>query len=196
MADASGIGHVSQSLQALLRAAITDSGPFIGTGIDLRSPKEIAAVGNSPTLVSLWLHRVRRLDDLVNAAPEFRPDGRVTQRPLPLNLYYMVTPIAPSALTKQRLLGLAMQTFHDHARVGADFLRPELLQDPPASIGIHLEPQSLEEATRVWHALNEPFELSVTYLVQYVPIAAATSRPEAPRVLDKAQRFAQIEKVA
>lgn len=196
MADASGIGYVSQSLQALLRATIMNSGPFPGTDIDLRSPKEIAVAGNNPTLVSLWLFRVQRLEDLVNAPPQFRPDGRVLQRPLPLNLSYMVTPIAPSTLTKQRLLGLAMQTFHDHARIGAEFLRPELLQDPPGALSIHLEPQTLEEATRVWHALHEPYELSVTYLVQYVPIASAVSRPEAPRVLDKADRYAAIERVS
>jgi hypothetical protein len=195
MADASGMGYVSQSLQALLRATIMNSGPFPGTDIDLRSPKEIWAAGNNPTVVSLWLHRVRRLDELVNAPPQFRPDGRVIQRPLPLNLYYLVTPIAPSALTKQRLLGLAMQTFHDHARVGAEFLRAELLLDPPGSISIHLEPQTLEETTRIWHALHEPYDLSVAYMVQYVPIASATSRPEAPRVVDKVDRFATIERV-
>jgi hypothetical protein len=196
MADASGIGYVSQSLQSLLRATITNSGPFQGTDIDLRSPKEILAAGSNPTVVSLWLHRVRRLDELVNAPPQLRPDGRVIQRPLPLNLYYLVTPIAPSALTKQRLLGLAMQTFHDNARVGAEFLRPELLLDPPGSIGIHLEPQTLEETTRIWHALHEPYELSVAYMIQYVPISTTTSRPEAPRVIDKLDRFATIERVA
>lgn len=196
MVDASGIGYVSQSLQALLRATIMNSGPFPGTDIDLRSPKEIMAAGNNPTVVSLWLHRVRRLDELVNAPPQVRPDGRVTQRPLPLNLYYLVTPIAPSTLTKQRLLGLAMQTFHDHARVGAEFLRTELLQEPPGSIGIHLEPQTLEETTRIWHALHEPYDLSVAYMVQYVPIASVISRPEAPRVVDKADRYATIERVA
>lgn len=196
MADASAIGYVSQSLQALLRATIMNSGPFPGTDIDLRSPKEIAAAGSNLTLVSLWLHRIRRLDELVNAPPQLLPDGRVSPRPLPLNLYYLVTPIAPSTLTKQRLLGLAMQTFHDHARVGADFLHSELLLEPPGAISIHLEPQTLEETTRIWHALHEPYDLSVAYMVQYVPITSTTSMPEAPRVIDKADRYAAIERVA
>src|SRR5690606_20814227 len=69
MADASGIGFVSQSLQALLRSVITDSGPFMGTGIELRSPKELRLLGNNQTVVSLWLYRVTRLEDLVNAPP-------------------------------------------------------------------------------------------------------------------------------
>ena len=41
MADTAGLGYVTQSVQAILTAAITDSGPFAGTQIDLRSPREI-----------------------------------------------------------------------------------------------------------------------------------------------------------
>jgi len=196
MTDASGIGYVSQSLQALLRATITDSGPLPGTPIDLRSPKEIIAAKNNPTLVSLWLYRVERHDDLMNAPPVIRPDGRISLRPLPLDLHYLVTPFAPDTLTRQRLMGLAMQTLHDHARVGADFLRPELLDEPPASIGVHLEPQSLEESTKIWHALHEAYELSASYLVQYVPITSARSRTAGPVVVDKTLAVAAIERVA
>jgi hypothetical protein len=196
MTDASGIGYVTQSIQALLRASITDSGPFPGTEIDLRSPKEIVDAGANPTVVSLWLYRVRRHDDLVNAPPVVRPDGRVSLRPLPLDLYYLVTPIAPSILTKQRLLGLAMQALHDQARVGAEFLRPELLGEPPGALSVHLEPQTLEETTRVWHALHAPYDLSVTYLVQYVPIASALTRPGGAPVLDKSAAMAAIQRVA
>lgn len=195
MTDASGISYVSQSLQALLRAAIAAS-PLSATPVELKSPKEIIAAKNNPTLVSVWLYRVHRHEDLANAPPVVRPDGRIGMRPLPLDLHYLVTPFATDTLTKQRLLGLAMQTMHDHARVGAEFLRPELLDEPPGTIGVHLEPQSLEETTRIWHALHEAYELSVSYLVQYVPIASARSRPAGVPVLDKAIAAAAIERVA
>jgi hypothetical protein len=195
MTDASGISYVSQSLQALLRAAIAAS-PLSMASVELKSPKEIIAAKNNPTLVSLWLYRVHRHEDLANAPPVIRPDGRIGMRPLPLDLHYLVTPFAGDTLTKQRLLGLAMQTMHDHARVGAEFLLPELLDEPPGMIGVHLEPQSLEETTRIWHALHEAYDLSVSYLVQYVPIASARSRPAGPPVLDKAIAAAAIERVA
>jgi hypothetical protein len=124
MADASGIGFVSQSLQNLLRSAITDAGPFAGTQIDLRSPKEIRLAGVQLTVVSLWLYRVSRVEDLINAPPVRIAPNRVVQRPLPLNLTYLVTPLAKDTLTEQRLLGLAMQAMHDNALLGADFLAP------------------------------------------------------------------------
>lgn len=196
MSDASGIGHVSQSLRTLLRSTITDSGPLAGTPIELKSPKEIMAAKNNPLLVSLWLYRVQRHDDLVNAPPVRLPDGRIGMRPLPLDLHYLVTPFAHDTLTRQRLLGLAMQTMHDHARVGAEYLHPDLLLDPPGALSVHLEPQTLEESTRIWHALHEPYELSASYLVQYVPIASARSRPAGAPVIDKAATVAAIERAA
>ena len=169
MADASGIGFVSQSLQNLLRSVITDVGPFAGTQIVLSSPKEIRLAGVQQAVVSLWLYRVSRVEAPGNAPPGRIAPDRVVRRPLPLNLAYLVTPLAKDTLTEQRLLGLAMQALHDNAVLGADFLAPQLVDSGTRSLSVSLEPHSLEEVTRIWHALQEPYELSVTYVVQYVP---------------------------
>lgn len=195
MADASAIGLVSQSLQAVLRAAITDSGAFPGTAVDLQSPRELLANGAQPTVVSLWLYRVKRNEDLVNAPPVRLPNGRVSARPLPLDLYYLVTPLAPQALTRQRLMGRAMQALHDASRFGAEFLRAELLAAGQSGLSVHLEPQTLDEATKVWHALHQPYELSVTYVAQVCLIESLDRPVEGPPVLDKADRYAIIEAV-
>jgi Pvc16 N-terminal domain len=194
MADAAGISHVTESLQALLRAAIAAGGPLSGTQVDLRSPREIGGTSNQ-TLLSFWLYRVRRLDELNNAPPQRRPDGRLSMRPLPLNLHYLLTPIASNPLTVQRLLGLAMQAFHQEPRLGADFLHPALLEALQPSVGIHLEPQTPEETTRIWHALHQPYQLSVAYLVQYVPIEATASAADAAPVLNRQTSFTAIERV-
>jgi hypothetical protein len=194
MADAAGISHVTESLQGLLRAAIAAGGSLSGTPVDLRSPREIGGAGNQ-TLLSLWLYRVRRLDELNNAPPQRQPDGRLSVRPLPLNLHYLLTPIAANPLTAQRLLGLAMQALHQEARLGADFLHPALLETTQASVGIHLEPQTAEEAVRIWHALHQPYQLSAAYMVQYVPIEATASFVEAAPVLNRQAAIAAIERV-
>lgn len=195
MADASGIGFVSQSLQNLLRSVITDAGPFAGTQIDLRSPKEIRLAGAQQSVVSLWLYRVSRVEDLVNAPPVRIAPNRV-QRPLPLNLTYLVTPLAKDTLTEQRLLGLAMQAMHDNALLGADFLAPQLVDTGTRSLSVHLEPHSLEELTRIWHALQEPYELSAAYVVQYVPIASRREIADGMPVLIKTDRYAAIGAVS
>jgi hypothetical protein len=194
MADAAGISHVTESLQALLRAAIAAGGPLSGTQVDLRSPRDIGGASNQ-TLLSLWLYRVRRLDELSNAPPQRRQDGRISMRPLPLNVHYLLTPIAGNPLTAQRLLGLAMRALHQEPRLGADFLHPALLEAPQPSVGIHLEPQTTEEATRIWHALHQPYQLSAAYMVQYVPIEPDVSDADPAPVLSTQTHFAAIERV-
>ncbi|SIT58611.1 hypothetical protein BQ8794_50713 [Mesorhizobium prunaredense] len=196
MADASGIGFVSQSLQNLLRSVITDAGPFVGTQIDLRSPKELRLAGVQQAVVSLWLYRASRVEDLVNAPPVRIPPNRLVQRPLPLNLTYLVTPLAKDTLTEQRLLGLAMQAMHDNALLGADFLVPQLVDSGTRTLSVHLEPHSLEELTRIWHALQEPYELSAAYVVQYVPIVSHRDVIDGAPVLVKTDRYAAIGAVS
>jgi hypothetical protein len=118
------------------------------------------------------------------------------QRPLPLNLTYLVTPLAKDTLTEQRLLGLAMQAMHDNALLGADFLAPQLIDSGTSSLSVHLEPHSLEELTRIWHALQEPYELSATYVVQYVPIVSHRDAVDGAPVLVKTDRYAAIGAVS
>ncbi|WP_157217403.1 DUF4255 domain-containing protein [Flavisphingomonas formosensis] len=195
MADAAGISHVTESLRALLRAAIAASGALSTAQVDLRSPREIGAA-SSQALLSLWLYRVTRLDELNNAPPVRRPDGRIVQRPLPLNLHFLMTPIAGDALTAQRLLGIGMQALHQEPRLNAEFLHTALIDSGDSPIGIHLEPQTLEEATRIWHALHQPYQLSTAYLLQYVPIETTLSVMDAPPVLEKLTGYAAIERVA
>lgn len=193
MADASGISHVTESLQALLRATITNGPVLPGTQIDLRSPKEIGA--SATRLVSLWMYRADRFDELVNQPPARLADGRLSARPLPLSLHYLVTPIGGDPLTRQRLIGLAMQALHLRPRLDAEFLHADLLKASPPSISIHLEQQTSEEAMRIWHAMHEPYALSASYLVQYVPIETSVPLVDAPPVLDKALSYAAIRSV-
>lgn len=192
MADYAAIGHATQSLQDALRAAVTNSGPFTGTEVDLRSPKEIGTPAAGTMRLSLWLYRVTRFDELKNAPPTVR-DGRIVRAPLPLVLHYLLTPLASDELAKHRLLGNAMQALHDQAQIGTEFLRPGLLGPEEGPIGIHLEQQSFEDATRIWQALHHPYQLSVSYLVQYVPIESLRSAAQAPAVIETSGHYAGIE---
>jgi Pvc16 N-terminal domain len=195
MADASSIGHVTQSMRNILRASITDSGPFAGTQIELKSPKEIVEAATGQSAVSLWLYRVNRLDDFhgIRAAPRF--DGRVQQDPLPLVLHYLVTPFANDNLTRHRLMGFAMQALYDQPHIGPQFLQPELMDESQGPYSVHLEPHSLDEALRLWQAIGTPIELSASYLVQYLPIDSKISMIDAPPVVDRTGRYTKIEEL-
>jgi len=192
MADSSALGDVSKSLQNLLRSAITENADFLGVQIDLRSPKDIRRAGIAGPIVSLWLYRITRMDDLYNVPPVRIPPDRTLMRPLPLNLSYLVTPIATDMLTAHRLIGRAMQALFDNAILDSAFLEPRLVDSGIKSLTIHMEPHSLEELTRIWHALQESYDLSNSYLVQFVPITSRREQPAPAPVLTKTARYADI----
>ncbi len=169
MSDFTAIRGVSLTLKELLRQAITlSSDPQLnGVPIDLRSPKELSGV--SVTTVSLWLYRVTRDADLLNRPP-FRPspNQQLTQ-PLPVHLYYLLTPISMQPEDEHVLLGRILQTFNDHTVAqGADL--QDTLAGSSEHLRIALETLTVEELTRIWQALSEPYRTSVTYEVQVVNI--------------------------
>ncbi len=86
--------------------------------------------------------------------------------PLSLNLFYLVTPFAATGEADQLLLGKTMQVMYDNAIV--------VLRDAEAEVAeelrITLSRLSLEELTRIWEALREPYRLSVCYQVKVTRI--------------------------
>jgi hypothetical protein len=182
----------SRTLHALLKRDITDSGePEIGgIAVDLRSPKELRADGVQ-TAVSLWLYRVTRNADLLNAPPERLSPTEVRGPGLPLALHYLVTPIADDTDVEQVLLGRAMQVLQDHAIVrSADFA--DSLVGERTELRVTLDTLSLEELTRVWDALKEPYELSASYRVQVLTIESPREPLQIFPVVERRTGLAQI----
>lgn len=164
------IRGASQALQSLLRSHVTDtSDPYLGgVPVELKSPKELRE--ESVTLaISLWLYQVERNAELTNAPRRRNAEDALEWPPFPANLHYLVTPIAPEAHREHALLGRVIQVLHDHASMEGVSL--EGLGDPPFKLSF--QPMSLEEITRIWDALKEPYQLSVAYLVQLVRIDSA-----------------------
>ena len=124
------------------------------------NPKETA--GRPADRLSIWLYRITENEFLKNQ-PEVRANGADTRRPAPLalDLHYLVTPFARSGELDHLLLGKTLQTLYDNAttllRIPADNIAQELR--------IVLARRTLEELTRVWEALQEPYRLSVAYQV-------------------------------
>lgn len=173
MSEYTAIRAVTRSLRELLRQNITlSSDPELtGVQIDLRSPKEMREDSEARG-VSLWLYRVVRNGHLLNHPPDRDAINRMQGWALPINLYYLVTPIAATSDDEQLLLGRVLQVFNDHATLRGALLI-DALQNGPEEFRLTLEPLSLEELTRVWDALKEPYQVSVSYVVQVVRIDSA-----------------------
>ncbi len=126
--------------------------------------------------LSLWLYQVTENEFLKNKPPE-RANGHDTlaETPLALNLYYLATPFTDSPEHDLQLLGLVMRALYENTTIpvrSAD----EVFED----LRVILCRLSLEELTRIWEALREPYRLSVSYQVR-------VTRINTSRVLQRAR---------
>lgn len=186
MSDYTAISAVSQTLHDLLRANINDT----TIGISLRSPKDMQESGQA-TGVSVWLYKVSRMAEMLNEPPARRQPNQETPRPLPVLLYYLITPITTDPLTSQTLLGRVLQIFNDHSTLrGADL--KGTLAGSSEQLRINLEALTLEELSLVWYTFSEPYQLSVTYLVQLVKIDSDLEPVQSSPVLKRISNYQQI----
>jgi len=160
--------------QMLLDSYQSDIGPFglasffTGTTtVSLETPEEMVRARRQG--LSLWLYRVARDDQRLNAPPttRVRPTGdvEIVPPPLPIRLHYLLTPLASGRPdTEQKILGRALQLFHTVPIVAGSWLRSDLA-GTEAELHLHLEALDLQEITHVWEALEGSYQLSVSYEV-------------------------------
>lgn len=139
-----------------------------------------AAAQSDSSRLSLWMYRVVE-NGYVKNAPTRRGNGNgsATYPPLALDLYFLVTPIVGPNQDPHRaliLLGKTMQVFYDQAI--------ELLDEPNFNVveelKISLMSLTLEEQTRIWEALQAPYQLSVCYKVQIAEIDSERTHDRQP----------------
>lgn len=196
MSEYTVIRGVTRSLRALLQAHITSSSDpgLAGVAIDLRSPKEMREDPDNEggaQGVSLWLYRVVRNGHTLNRPPERVAPNQVRRHPLPMNLYYLITPIAGTSDDEQLLLGKVLEVLNDHPTLRGALLA-DSLEGEDEEFRVTLEPLTLEELTRVWDALKEPYQLSVSYLVQMVDIDSGRQPVEVSPVGVRQTEYHQI----
>lgn len=173
----SAILAASQTLQFFLKAQL-DSEPTISQALNgsvlvaTSNPQEIGEA--QIEAVSVWLYRIVRDEDQLNAPPQRISATDFRQPPLPLRLHYLVTPVFETSVLagperEQRILGRILQALHDQPRLTGTLLAGSLA-GTTVELLVRLEPMTLEEITRVWDALEAPYQLSVSYEVSIVDI--------------------------
>jgi Pvc16 N-terminal domain len=192
MSDFTAVRAVTETLYGILQAGITNSADpqLQGVPIDLRSPKEMREA-NGVTGVSLWLYRITRDSDFLNLPPERISPNQYRRSALPLHLYYLVTPLVTKPEDRQTLIGRVLQLFNDNSTLSGATLA-DSLAGSRETFRVTLETLTLEELTRIWHSLAEPYDLSVSYEVQVVSIDSDLEAVEAQPVLVRQAGYAQI----
>jgi hypothetical protein len=175
------IAAVSNALRTILADAyLADPviAPIVGPDPAIVFTNPTETVRDSSNRLSLWLYQVTE-NEFVKNQPPARNNGpqHIPETPLALNLYYLITPFAGES--DHLLLGLTMRILYDNAIVRLHRPEDEIAEE----LRIILCRLSLEELTRIWEALREPYRLSVCYLVRLVHIDSARAADKA-RVLE------------
>ena len=191
MSDYSVLGAVSSTLQTLLTNNITNAlAAPLNVNVYLNSPIEMQTSNLIPG-ISLWLFKVSRMAEMVNEPPERKSPNQLARTPLPVVLHYLVTPMAADPIARQTLLGRVLQVCNDHAILRGTDLQG-VLANTTEQLRVNLEMLTVEELSLVWEALGEPYQLSVTYLVQVAKIDSDLELIRSMPVLDKQATYAQI----
>ena len=189
MSDFGVIADVSATLQILLSDALSVlAGPPLAEIHDLQG-----TIATSPAHLTLFLFEAAE-DPSARNRPRVRtsspPDISVRKPPLALLLRYLLTPWSGDRVTDHRILGRAMQALYDNAIVSGSALQGGLA-GTDAALKITQAPLSLEERTRVWHAVQRPYRLSASYEVRVIqldservdlvhPVSRRTIEPAGP----------------
>jgi hypothetical protein len=186
MSAATAIGDVTETLRQLLQEQQLPPGQFT---VSLSAPAAETIDSLQPK-VNLFLFRLTEHAYAKNQDWQILGHNALGKPPLALNLYYALTPYAEDKIDEHRVLGEAMRIFYDHAIVTAPLLRGGL-EHSTEELKIDLCPFTLEELSRIWFSVNQPYRLSVGYGVRIVLIDSSIER-SVQRVTEKETQYGQL----
>jgi Pvc16 N-terminal domain len=187
MANLLAIHSVGNSLRTFLeRTYPPDLQAAHPCSFALISSGEMNKIEDPATTLSLYLYRVCTQDHARNAVSANGTAGR--RLPLSLDLHYLLTVWAGSALTEQVVLAWTLRQFHRHPILDGSSLSTEAGWGVGDSVQLIPSELSTEEMMRVWDALEPAYHLSVGYVARAVLIDP-DAQPEARPVVATRHRY-------
>lgn len=169
MANVFAIHSVGESLRTYLDnsypAALRQAHPC---AFRLLSSGELAGHEELDNVLSLYLYRVTLNEHLRNVPRTVDPD--LEETPLSLDLHYLVTVWAKSALAEHVILAWTMRQLQQHPVLDRAALSPEAEWGPGEWIQVIPAELSAEDLMRVWDELEPSYRLSASYVARVVRI--------------------------
>ena len=199
MSNALAIAAVTAVLRDLLDNAVIDNSVSTAVGgrvkVTSLPPDRVTQEGtDAEPQINIFLYNVTQNQGWRNVGLPSRDDrgNRLTNQPLALDLYYLLTAYAKQDFGSEILLGYAMQTLHEMPVLSRDVIRRSLeptspIDDdllPPAAgdlsasdlaeqvelIKITPHQLNIEEISKLWSAFQTNYRQSVAYHVSVVLI--------------------------
>jgi len=143
--------------------------------------------------INLYLYRVNDIRFTKNQPwPGDKVTPPATIPPLGVELSYLLTPFAPSpdptsaaGDDAHTMLGAAMMVLHENAVLNnthilgfdADVILPPTILNSFEQVKIRLAATSIEELSKIWATINQPYRLSVAYEVSLVELTPTPPPP-------------------
>ena len=169
------VDEVSQSLVNVLQEGLAVLGATVATNDLTTAPAGtlqltvfLFEIGEDPN--SRNRPRVRELQ---------APDIRIGRPSVALHLRYLLTPWGGTESARHVLLGRAIQVLNDHAILSGPQLVGSLAAEDQ-TVNVSMSPMSLEDRTRVWHAVQKAYRLSVSYDVRVVHLESEAGQNVRP----------------
>jgi hypothetical protein len=127
--------------------------------------------------ISLYLYRVAVNGARRNLPPALGPDGRRYRPPVPLDLHYVLSAWARSAVKQQRLLAWTIRMFEDVPILPTGLLNhygPETeIFKPGETVELLLESLTLQDWNNLWSTTRSSPPLSVGYVARMIGIESS-----------------------
>lgn len=178
MPNSDVIADVSSTIENILKIGLSSLNPFADAVMhDLQG-----VIPTNPARLTIFLFEVTEDSSLKNRdyKREIQPNGYIFKKPpMALMLKFLLTPWSGDRITDHKILGRTLQVFYDNAILSGPQLQGNLAASDQV-LKLKLATLTLEERTRVWHAVQKPYRLSVTYEVRVVNLDAEKTVQSTP----------------
>jgi hypothetical protein len=173
LASYHAISAIGQAIVSLLKSARPAS-EFPSIDVKLFQAKDVQSVTEWEGL-SLFLYRVVISGARRQMPAAIGPAGQPYRRPLPLDLFYLLTAWAKTAEMQHLLLSWAMRTIEDSPSLPPSLLNSHFPSDRPfrdhETVDLIHDPLSVQDLNNIWEILGKHnVQVSTSYVVRAVAI--------------------------
>lgn len=195
MATYQAISAVGLALVGMLKDASAGT-EFAGQSFELYQSGDFRTAPQSLEGLTFYLYRVAVNSSVRNLPPTTAPDGRRFRPPVPLDLYYLLTPWGRSAAMQHRVLGWAMRELQNLPILPAALLNhytPEGDTFRPAeAVQLICESLSAQEMMNVLDPIDLKQQLSVSYVARTILLESTLPLTEAGPVQTRAFDYGEV----